>query len=274
MGDTKPDRQVWSETSGVRPAAVAGRFYPAEPSRLRKEVSGCLQAAGPYSGEPPKAVIAPHAGFRYSGPIAGSAYAALATNKGVNRVVVFGPSHYVGFAGFGLSGARAFSTPFGPVPVEEDVETRLKSLPQIRTLPPAHVPEHSLEVQLPFLQQVFSTFISVPILVGQARDQEVQHVIEALWDGPETVFVISSDLSHYLDYESACQLDRETATAIEELKPEDIGDDQACGRIPVRGLLCAARERGMRVKTLDLRNSGDTSGARDRVVGYGAFAFY
>ena len=257
-----------------RPAAVAGRFYPSDPEELRGLLGQLLSAVPARAGAAPKALIAPHAGYVYSGPVAASAFAQwLPARDIIKRVVLLGPSHFVSVEGLAASSAEKFATPLGEVPLDAAALRQLSSLPQVRTLDPAHAREHSLEVELPFLQVVLGNFTLVPLAVGAAGADEIAQVLELLWDGPETGFVISSDLSHYHDYETARRLDRRTADAIEALKPEDVGEEGACGRIPIRGLLRSAARHGLRGCTLDLRNSGDTAGPRDQVVGYGAFVF-
>ena len=282
-----------NDSANVRPPAVAGRFYPDNAAELRRMIENFLREAvvawksrpcastrsktlethGRDARATIKAVIAPHAGYVYSGPIAASAYAQLAHARDtVKRIVLLGPSHYVAFDGLAASGAAAFATPLGTVPVDTAAIRELCSrLPQVSVRDEAHADEHALEVQLPFLQVVLADFKIVPLLVGEANDDEVTAVIEALWGGDETRFVISSDLSHYHDYETAQQTDSETARIIESLNWKSLGDNRACGCRPICGLLSAAKERGMRCRAVDLRNSGDTSGERDRVVGYGAF---
>jgi len=221
----------------------------------------------------PKALIVPHAGYVFSGPIAASAYVHLASlRERIRRVVLLGPAHRVAFHGIALSSADAFETPLGRVEIDRAAVAHALTLPGVRMLDSAHTHEHSLEVQLPFLQTVLGEFHLIPLLVGDATPDEIANVIEALWSGDETLLLVSSDLSHYLPYDAACRIDRETTAAIEHLEPDEIGYDQACGRLPVQGLLLAARRRGLRVTTLDLRNSGDTAGPRDSVVGYGAYA--
>jgi len=258
----------------VRPAAVAGRFYPADPIELRRMVESFLSRVPVDTAAAPKAIIAPHAGYIYSGPIAASAYARFAPARQIiKRVVLIGPSHFVPFEGLAASSAEAFATPLGLVPVDTEAVGRICGLPQVMVLDEAHAREHSLEVQLPFLQVVLGDFQIVPLVVHEATDEAVARVLDALWGGPETRCVISSDLSHYHAYSSAQEMDAATSRAIEQLRPQDIEEDQACGRIPIRGLLRAARQRGLRARMVDLRNSGDTAGARDQVVGYGAFAF-
>jgi AmmeMemoRadiSam system protein B len=258
----------------TRAAAAAGRFYPRDPVELRQLVEGLLTDVSPATGPVPKALIAPHAGYLYSGPIAASAYARLKPAREViKRIVLIGPSHFVPFAGLAASSAEAFATPLGLVRLDAEAIRKLIRLPQVTVLDLAHTHEHALEVHLPFLQTVLADFTLVPLVVGEASAEQVSEVLDALWDGPETRFIISSDLSHYLDSDAARQMDRLTAQAVEGLHPEEIGDDQACGRIPVRGLLQAARGHGLRARTVDLRNSGDTSGPRRQVVGYGAFVF-
>ena len=220
----------------------------------------------------PKAIVVPHAGYIYSGPVAAAAYARLGPMRGrVTRVVLLGPSHRVGFDGLALTSADSYITPLGRVPIDAEAATKLADLPQVRVLDAAHAQEHSLEVHLPFLQEVLNEFSLVPLVVGEATPAEVGEVLERLWGGPETLIVISSDLSHYHDYATAQKRDRATSRAIEALRYEDIGYEDACGRNPVNGLLYVARQRGLHVRTVDLRNSGDTAGARDRVVGYGAY---
>lgn len=257
----------------IRKPAVAGTFYPNDPVELREMVAGFLKQAKP-PGVVPKAMIAPHAGYIYSGPIAGSAYATLKPARGkIKRVILLGPSHRIPFRGLAATGAEQFATPLGKVPIDKNAIEIIHDLPQVEVLDAAHVMEHSLEVQLPFLQEVLGEFSLVPLAVGDASSEEVAEVLEKLWGGPETLIVISSDLSHYHDYRTAQKMDLATSKAIESLRPEDIGYEQACGRIPISGLLLAAKKHGLRAQMIDLRNSGDTAGPRDEVVGYGAYVF-
>lgn len=264
-------------TNTVRPPAVAGTFYPDNPEELAALVDGYLAraAAEPNANGPaPKAMIAPHAGYIYSGPVAATAFAHLAAMRDqVTRVVLIGPAHYVAVRGLAASSAAAFATPLGELQVDRVAIERLFALPQILLSDAAHAREHSLEVHLPFLQRVLSRFAVVPLLAGDATYDEVREVIEFLWGGPETLMLISSDLSHYHDYGTARRLDAATAKSIEALKPEDIGEEKACGRIPIGGLLRLARARGLHPVIADLRNSADTSGVGGEVVGYGAFLF-
>jgi len=262
---------VWS-----RPPAVAGMFYPDGEDALRREVEGFLREAGasPEIGNAslqaggeaspsPKALIAPHAGYVYSGPVAASAYARLSPSRdSIRRVVLLGPSHRYPLRGFAASSAVAFQTPLGSVPLDvEHVQAALE-LDQVQLLDEAHEGEHSLEVHLPFLQVALGDFTLVPLVVGEASPEEVAEVLRTLWGGDETLVVVSSDLSHYLPYSQANELDGITAHAIQELRPEAIGRDQACGRMPMAGLLLLAREEDLSVECVDLRNSGDTAGPR------------
>jgi AmmeMemoRadiSam system protein B len=248
-------------------------FYPAAAAALRAMLRDFLAAAGPGAGTP-KAIIVPHAGYIYSGPVAASAYAWLHQARDrIRRIVLLGPSHRVPFYGLALSSADAFTTPLGDIPVDQEAIQAVRDLPQVQVLDEAHTLEHSLEVQLPFLQEVLGDFSLVPLVVGEASAAEVAEVLERLWGGDETRLVISSDLSHYHDYETARSMDGATSRAIETLSLEAIGYEDACGRVPVTGLLAAARRHGLKVRTLDLRNSGDTAGPRDQVVGYGAYVF-
>jgi hypothetical protein len=249
-------------------------FYPDDPGELHTQVLSLLAQIAP-EGQVPKAIIVPHAGYVYSGPVAASAYARLrAARNTITRVVLMGPSHRVGFHGIAVSGMDAFASPLGEIPVDKEAVNRIRDLPGVSLLERAHTQEHSLEVHLPFLQEVLGGFKLVPLVAGDAEPEEVGAVLEALWGGPETLITISSDLSHYHDYRTAKKMDTATSKAIEALRFEDIGYHDACGRNPVNGLLWAARRRGLHGETIDLRNSGDTAGSRDQVVGYGAYAFY
>lgn len=258
----------------TRPAAVASRFYPADPIALRQQIRTFAPDARNI-GPTPKALIAPHAGYPYSGPIAGRAYARLSQVRNrIERVVLLGPAHFVRLRGLALPEADAFETPLGIVPVDTQAATSIADLPPVIRTDLPHAPEHSLEVHLPFLQHMLGDFSVVPLVVGDATYEEVAEVIDRLWGGPETLIVISTDLSHFLDYATARRLDAQTAEAVEALQPEAIRHEQACGRTPMGGLLQLARQRGMTIERLDLRNSGDTAGPRDQVVGYGAWALY
>jgi hypothetical protein len=263
------------EVTRVRPPAVAGTFYPREPARLAAAIDRLLEAGAAATPDTAglKAVIAPHAGIVYSGPIAASAFRLLAPARGrIRRVVLLGPSHFIPFRGLAAPSAEAFATPLGQVAVDREALARLADLPQVAERDDAHAREHSLELHLPFLQRALGEFALVPLAVGLAEPEEVAAVLDRLWDGEETVISLSSDLSHYLPYEQARRRDRATAEAILALRGEAIGRDDACGREPLRGLLHAGRARGLAAELLDLRSSGDTAGDRDAVVGYGAFA--
>lgn len=255
----------------VRRPAVAGMFYPGSSRELRSTVEELLRDAPQDRGPAPKAVIAPHAGYVYSGPTAAVAFQALA-GQPLERVIVLGPAHRVPVRGLALPGSDAFATPLGEVQVDADAAAAVADLPQVTTFPEAHAPEHSLEVELPFLQVLFPGVRVLPIVVGDADGEEVAEVLDRVWGGPETAVVISSDLSHYLPYDVARRVDRETADEILALEGP-LHSRQACGAYPINGLVVAARRRRMAPRLLDLRNSGDTAGDRGRVVGYGAFAF-
>ena len=254
-----------------RQPAVAGSFYPANPIQLHQMLDNYLNDA--EAGEKvPKAIIAPHAGYIYSGPIAATAYARLKkAHNLITRVVIIGPSHRVAFKGLAVSKAEAFITPLGSITVDQEAVKTIAKLPFVDYLEEAHTYEHSLEVHLPFLQEMLDDFKIVPIVAGDASPEQVSQVINALWGGDETLIVVSSDLSHYHDYAAAKKLDKTTSTAIEHLQYEQLADDSACGKVPVSGLLKLAREKLLTIKTIDLRNSGDTAGDKSRVVGYGAY---
>jgi AmmeMemoRadiSam system protein B len=260
----------------VRPAAVAGMFYPAAPAALAADVRAHLSRAVERpagAATVPKALIVPHAGYVYSGPIAASAYARLAAGREtIRRVVLFGPTHRVPVRGLALPSVRAFATPLGAVEVDREAAAAALALPQVCESDAAHAAEHSLEVQLPFLQTVLGDFRIVPFAVGDATPDEVAGVIELLWGGSETLIVVSSDLSHYHRYADACAIDRATGDAILALSAA-LDHEQACGATPINGLLLAVHNHGLRPELLDLRNSGDTAGDKSRVVGYASFAF-
>lgn len=258
----------------VKPPAVAGLFYPGSQDELRATLTSLMRAVAAGSEVRPHALIAPHAGYRYSGPIAASAYATLVPwADEIRRVGVLAPSHRVPFSGIATSGADAFRTPLGDIRVDHAAVDRLETLPGVRRLEAAFAEEHALEVQLPFLQTVLGDFSLVPLIVGDADSDQVSAVIEAI-ESDDTLIVVSSDLSHYHAYPECQQRDRSTTTMIEHMRPDAIGPYDACGAYPIRGLLKTAQRHGWRVRTLDLRNSGDTSGDKSRVVGYGAYEFY
>lgn len=257
--------------SRVRRAAVAGQFYPGEAGLLRHTVEALLEAVDVPAGPVPKALIVPHAGYPYSGPVAASAYARLRDCRDrYTRVVLLGPCHYVGISGLAFSAADSFRTPLGEVPLERPSES-VTRMPGCRFYDATHGPEHSLEVQLPFLQVALASFRLLPVVVGEARPDAVADVLERLWGGPETLVVVSTDLSHFLDNERARAKDRATCDAIEHLAVARIGGGDACGCHALNGLLTVARRRKLEIRTLDLRNSGDTAGSHGRVVGYGAW---
>ena len=260
----------------VRPAAVAGMFYPGTPTVLSAAVQTYLADAGSMQAtrDPlPKALIVPHAGYVYSGPVAAPAYRRIAAGRAsVRRVVLLGPVHRVPIRGLALPAAQAFATPLGTVEVDAEAAALALDLPQVQVSDAAHALEHSLEVQLPFLQTVLDDFKIVPFAVGDATAEEVGEVIDRLWGGSETLIVVSSDLSHYHPYAAARQIDRGTATAILALDAS-IDHEQACGATPINGFALCARRHHLKPELLDLRNSGDTAGDKSRVVGYAAFAF-
>lgn len=259
--------------SAIRVPAVAGLFYPAEPKQLAHDVQQLLAAAHPHDLPPPKALIVPHAGYIYSGAIAATAYATLQPIAArIRRVILLGPTHRVAVRGLALPGVEAFDTPLGRVMLDTAAARSIADLPQVTVSAQAHALEHSLEVQLPFLQSVLPDFTLLPLAVGMATPEEVAAVLEVLWGGEETLIVISSDLSHFLPYATAQRVDHNTVQAILKLR-QPIDHDHACGGTPINGLIVAARQHHLTPHLLDLRNSGDTAGSYDQVVGYAAFAF-
>lgn len=258
----------------IRRPAVAGLFYPSEARQIRELVEPMLDRISP-GGAVPKAIIAPHAGYVYSGSVAAEAYALLRAGRDrIKRVVLLGPAHRVYVRGLALPGDDAFASPLGLVDIDRQAVEAVRHLPQVNVMPAAHAQEHSLEVHLPFLQLLLERFELVPLVVGEATPEEVAEVLELLWGGDETLIVISSDLSHYHDYATARAIDARTAANITHLRLEAIGPGDACGCMPLHGLLAIARRRGLHIDLLDLRNSGDSAGPRDRVVGYGAFSVW
>lgn len=264
--------ETHAQGAKTRPSAVAGRFYERHPQRLRTMVAELLAAAPPSAKTAPKALIAPHAGYVYSGGVAAAAFATLKDGaRAIRRVVLIGPAHYIAVRGIAVPTVDALETPLGCVPVDRDALTAIADLPFVVEADAPHAPEHALEVELPFLQMLLRAFAVVPLLVGDAVPPQVAEVLRRLWGGPETLIVVSSDLSHYHDYDTARRRDAATAAAIERREWSSLGPDQACGFLPVAGLLLEAERRGLALRRLALCNSGDTAGSRDRVVGYGAW---
>ncbi len=262
-------------TMRVRPPAVADLFYPGQAASLRLFVERALGEAGrsPASDRVPKAIVAPHAGYVYSGAVAASAYARVAPAKGrITRVVILGPAHRTPDAGIAASSADAFSTPLGQLPVDTEARHALVEGGLAEMRDDAHIQEHSLEVHLPFVQVCLGAVTVLPLAVGQVSPAAVAEVLDRVWGGEETLIVISTDLSHYHDHATATELDRRTAAASVARRADQLGRYDACGVIPVQGLLLEADRRQLDVELLDLRTSADTAGSPDRVVGYGAFA--
>ena len=262
--------------STVRPAAVAGMFYPGSPATLRQSVRDLLDSAagGPVSrGSWPKALIVPHAGYIYSGSVAARAYARLGPGRNtIRRVVLLGPVHRVPVRGLALPAAGAFVTPLGSIQIDLEAVASIRDMPQVCESAAAHALEHSLEVQLPFLQSVLDGFAIVPLAVGDASAEEVAEVIERLWGGAETLIVVSSDLSHYHEYGDARRIDLDTTTQITALS-HTLDHEQACGATPINGFSLCAQRRGLTPDLIASCNSGDTAGDKSRVVGYASFAF-
>lgn len=272
MNPTAPNQ---ASPAAVRPAAVAGLFYPADAAKLAREVGEFLEQSPETLPTPgfPKALIVPHAGFIYSGAVAAQAYDRLRPARGVvSRVVLLGPCHRVAVTGLALPGVGAFASPLGRVALDREAIDAIRSLPQVVEFAATHAQEHSLEVQLPFLQQVLGAFRLVPLVVGSASAEQVAEVLERLWGGPETLIVISTDLSHFHTYDEARAIDAATVEAILK-NSTGLSHEQACGATPLAGMLLAAKRHGLRPRLLDCRNSGDTAGGRNRVVGYASFSF-
>jgi AmmeMemoRadiSam system protein B len=264
----------------IRNAAVAGLFYPDDPQELRHAVSRFLSDVTQIDTDTtqPKALIVPHAGYVYSGAAAATGFARLLPFKQlIKQIVLLGPSHRVGFTGLAVSDAHFYQTPLGDIPIDRPAIDKLLMLPQVSLIEQAHTQEHSVEVQLPFLQEILDDFTLVPIVVGDASTESVSEVLETLWGNESTLILISSDLSHFHNYPTAQQLDNITCSAIEMLHSENIGFDNACGRNPIKGLLHSAKQHDLAATTLALWNSYDSAGRspedKTRVVGYGCWMF-
>lgn len=252
----------------TRLPAVAGMFYPFDADELAQLVQRYAQDGA--AGAPPKMIIVPHAGYIYSGAIAGAAYASLKGAAGIRRVVLLGPSHRVALRGMALPSVDAFVTPLGEIAIDKSLRDAIAGMPGVIVHDAPHAQEHSLEVQLPFLQTVLQEFTLLPLVVGDAEPEMVAAVLEKVWGGDETLVVISTDLSHYLPYASARRVDAETSALIQQ-HCTHIHPEQACGAHPLNGALLMAKRKGLQVACVKLANSGDTAGTRDRVVGYGAY---
>jgi len=259
----------------IRQPAVAGMFYPADKQSLKDDIQQYLDQVTIELKIRPKAIVVPHAGYIYSGPIAATAFKQIIPYKDkIKRVVLFGPSHRVAFTGLAVPESDVFKTPLGNIQVDQKGIQLLSDLPQVIVSDQAHREEHSLEVELPFLQEILDEFTIIPLVVGDAERHEVAEVINRLWGDEHTLIVISTDLSHYHDYNEAKQLDRATSDAIVNLKPDLIGYEDACGRNGLKGMMTVAEEKNLSIEILDLRNSGDTAGDKGRVVGYGAYVIH
>lgn len=263
--------------SAVRPTAVAGVFYPGDPATLRAEVESLLTAAAtsdiarqPHG--PIKVLIVPHAGYVYSGPVAAAGYAQLAAERArIRRVVLLGPTHRVALRGVAVPTADGFASPLGRVALDKALLARVQSLPGVVANNVAHAAEHSLEVQLPFLQAALDRFTLLPLAVGHVDETRLAAILDAVWGGDDTLIVVSSDLSHYHPYADAQRIDRATVDRILALDSA-LDHEQACGATPINAALAIARRTGLAPRLLALCNSGDTAGDRDRVVGYCAVA--
>ena len=258
----------------IRPTAVAGLFYPMDTYELAELVTNELVQATPKPRHHPVAIIVPHAGYIYSGAVAASVFKTIQTLQSIiKRVVLIGPSHRVDFQGLALSSADVFNTPLGSIRVDKQAQEKLLTISDIILFDQAHADEHCLEVQLPFLQHVIDDFSIIPIVTGKASPELVSQAIETLWDGNETLVVISSDLSHYHDYLTAQQLDESTSQAIVNLDYSAVHSANACGHVAINGLLLFAQQHHLKASIVDVRNSGDTAGDKSSVVGYGAYLF-
>jgi len=262
-------------TYTTRPAAVVGMFYPEDPHTLSRDIDQLLRQFPTENTGIPKALIVPHAGTIYSGLTAAAAYTQLRPSSAFNEIVLLGPTHRIPLIGLGVPSVDAFQTPLGDIPLETTIiKDLVDQFDCINVSDSSHSEEHALEVQLPFLQRTLDSFSLIPITVGEVSEEDLGEVIDTLWGDPNRLILISSDLSHFQPYAEAQKLDLQTAHLIESFRGSELSYDSACGRAGIRGLLHVANDRGMNIERLDLRNSGDTAGPRDRVVGYGSWGFY
>jgi AmmeMemoRadiSam system protein B len=263
------------EETMVRPSAVAGYFYPSSEEQLIKIIKNYIEKANISIKSKPKALISPHAGYIYSGPIAAYGYKSIMPYyKDYDQIILLGPSHFEFVPGIATAPVDYFETPLGKIPIDKESIKKILPLPYVYQNMDAHKKEHSLEVQLPFLQYIFKEkeFKIIPIAVGKIQPKEIWEILNILYN-EKILIIVSSDLSHYYDYNTAKLLDEKTANAIEELNPYQIHYEQACGRVPIQGLLLFAKQRNLTPIRLDLRNSGDTAGDKRQVVGYGSWCF-
>jgi len=255
----------------VRKAAVAGLFYEGDGRRLQQQVDKLLAAAGGPVQPVPRVLVVPHAGYVYSGSTAAEAYRCLEPVRDtIHRVVLLGPAHRVYLRGMAVPSVAAFATPLGEVRLDREAIDAIADLPEVCVSDEAHREEHSLEVQLPFLQRVLGDFALVPVVVGDCPPEPVAALIDALWGGPETLLVISTDLSHFHRYEEAVRRDRRTCERVLE-RDATLGGEDACGARALNGLLRSEHCAALALELLAVCNSGDTAGDHSRVVGYGAF---
>lgn len=269
-------KETQKAKASSRPPAVAGTFYPMDKNELTEHINNYLSHTKKSTqlNTFPKALIVPHAGYIYSGAVAASGYALLKNATHIKRVILLGPAHHVPFDNIALPTVTHFETPLGKIPIDIQAIKELSSLENVTLLDLPHMEEHSLEVQLPFLQTVLKDFSLIPAVIGHTSPEIVASFLEKAWGGKETLIVISSDLSHYLDYNTCNKIDQETIKAIEKLDPYFITGERACGYIGLNSLLLIAKEKELSVQTIDVRNSGDITGEKERVVGYGAWAFF
>ncbi len=258
----------------IRPTAVAGLFYPNSADELSDTINAYLANTAQTMTSPKtiKAIVAPHAGYVYSGPIAASAYTLLRkTNSQFNKVILLGPAHRVKLTGIAIPTVQQFDSPLGPINIDQELLMQINQFDFVHESDLAHKEEHCLEVQLPFLQTVLQDFKIVPLLIGDISAEQVSLVLESIWDVDNLLIVVSTDLSHYYDYITAQKLDQKTSQFIEELNSNKIEYDHACGKTALQALLLSAKKHKLCAKTIDLRNSGDTAGEKNKVVGYGAY---
>jgi MEMO1 family protein len=259
----------------TRPAAVAGAFYSNDATILKQDIADLLGRVEDVESEIPKAVIAPHAGYIYSGKVAANVYAQFKTvQSSIKKIILLGPSHRVAFHGMAIPSVDYFATPLGKIKLDASLLATLKHFPHVIVSDQAHAEEHSLEVQLPFMQTVFDEFELLPIVVGQIDPEAVADLLNNVWGEDDTLIVVSSDLSHFLSYDQAVSQDQKTTEMIRQFQYHTIKGEDACGCHPMNGLLCLAQQKDLKVRLLAQNNSGDTAGDKRRVVGYGGYGFY
>lgn len=255
-----------------RKPTVAGLFYPSETDNLSKLITDLLNQKPPVSFT--KMLIVPHAAYQYIGEILAQSYLHLfSRSQQIKTVVLLTPSHHIKFNGIAITSKDCYLTPFGEVIIDSDAMMTLLNFPQVVMFDDAHIKEHSIEIHLPFLQTILPSFSLVPLIIGETNSYNILEILEKLWEQEETLIIASMNLSHYQTYNIAQELDQRTSQAIESLHWQSLQTNQICNIHLISSLLQLAHQKSLTPKTIKVCNSGDLTGIKNRVVGYGAFIF-